>query len=462
MSLTPALPPTTATPATNTTSSSGNNNNNNNNNEEFDIIKWQQDNNISIDTRYTTEDVRYDESVTFQSMGLHLPILKGIADLGYRAPSPVQAQAIPAILLGNDVVCRGKTGTGKTLALAAPIVQMIDTNKQRVQALIITPTRELVIQLSDFLTKLTKHLSVKVLGSYGGSEFRFDRLALDTGVHILVATTGRAESIAKLGFLRDVKVCALDEADKLFAPNCIQQTEMILTQCLPHNCQKLLFSATFPQAMANDLRRLLPNAEMVNTMDDITLRGVTQHYIVVEEKDKLRCLKQLLDLLQIDQCIIFCCSPQRADAIAQRMTKKWGLPCFSHSGALQQSERIAITREFRNKRFKYLVATDVMSRGFDLSSINVVINFDLPNSTDTYLHRVGRSGRFGHLGLAVNFVHPSQNTLLREFEVRLDTYITRLPDVIDHNTYSSEVQQKDELEAATAEAAAAAAPNQEQ
>jgi ATP-dependent RNA helicase DDX6/DHH1 len=418
------------------------------------LAAYQAAHGIQVDTRHQTEDVIYEQGdITFQSMGLSLNLLKGIADCGFTSPSPIQAQAIPKILMQGHVIARAKNGTGKTAAFCIPIVHMIEPSRRHVQAVILGSTRELVCQIAAFVERLTAHLPIKVLVSYGGNDFRSDMVALQQGVHILVATTGRVENFCRHGFLNDAKIVAIDEADKIFNLD-FQFIEQLFTSYLPSTCQKVLFSATYPHSIAIQAQKYLPNASWVNAMDEITLRGVTQHYVVVEEKSKLKMLEAILNMLKVDQCIIFCNSPQRAQALAQRITSSWGKSCFALTGAMSQPDRTTISTQFRQKKFKYLAATDVLARGFDLVSLNVVINFDLSPSPETYLHRIGRSGRFGHLGLAINLVAPTDGSLIQLYEDKLQTQITQLPRVLDASTYADGVVAEEARQAAAEEAVA--------
>jgi ATP-dependent RNA helicase DDX6/DHH1 len=300
----------------------------------------------------------------------------------------------------------------------------------------LVPTRELALQTSAIVKELAKHMpAVQVMVSTGGTNLRDDILRMESTTHIVVGTPGRIHDLSDKG-IADLSACSIvvmDEADKLLSPEFTDVLEGLLAKCAV-NKQICLFSATFPVAVKAFKDKHLPNPYIINLMDELTLKGVTQYYAFVEEKQKVHCLNTLFAKLDINQSIIFCNSVNRVELLAKKITEL-GFSCFYIHARMKQPDRNRVFHEFRNGATRHLVCSDLFTRGIDIQSVNVVINFDFPKSSETYLHRIGRSGRFGHLGLAVNLITYEDRFSLFKIEQELSTEIKPIPGVIDRNLY---------------------------
>jgi len=389
----------------------------------------------SKDSRPVTEDVTATKGNAFEDYYLKRELLMGIFEKGYESPSPIQEESIPFALANKDILARAKNGTGKTASFVIPALEKTDTTKNCIQVLILVPTRELALQTSQVCKELGKHMNVQVMVSTGGTSLKDDIMRLYNTVHILVATPGRVLDLANKG-VADLSKCmtlVMDEADKLLSPEFQPLIEQIIN-FLPGERQILLFSATFPMTVKDFKDRFLKNPHEINLMDELTLRGVTQYYAFVEERQKVHCLNTLFAKLQITQSIIFCNSVNRVELLAKKITEL-GYSCFYIHAKMQQSHRNRVFHDFRNGACRNLVSSDLFTRGIDIQAVNVVINFDFPKNSETYLHRIGRSGRFGHLGLAINLITYEDRFNLYKIEQELGTEIKPIPPVIPKNLY---------------------------
>lgn len=389
------------------------------------------------DGRPQTEDVTTTKGILFEDMALDRKLLMGIFEAGFEKPSPIQEEAIPSALEGRDIVARAKNGTGKTAAFTIPILQKVQSSINAIQAVILLPTRELALQTSHVVRSLGKHMGLNVMVTTGGTSLKDDILRLHDPVHILVATPGRALDLASRGVadLSKAHILAMDEADKLLSPVFTQVIEKILP-LMAKKHQILLLSATFPVAVKHFMEKHMSNTRIINLMEELTLKGVTQYYAFVEESQKLRCLNALFSKLQINQSIIFCNSTSRVELLARKITEL-GYSCYYSHARMPQSERNNVFHEFRNGGTRNLVCSDLLTRGIDIQAVNVVINFDFPKTAETYLHRIGRSGRFGHLGLAINLISYEDRYNLYRLEQELGTEIKAIPQEIDTALYAS-------------------------
>ncbi|KAJ4774427.1 ATP-dependent RNA helicase dhh1 [Rhynchospora pubera] len=387
------------------------------------------------DTRFKTEDVTATKGNEFEDYFLKRELLMGIFEMGYERPSPIQEEAIPIALTGSDILARAKNGTGKTAAFSIPVLEKIDNEKNAIQAVILVPTRELALQTSQVCKEIGKYLKIEVMVTTGGTSLRDDIMRLYQPVHLLVGTPGRILDLTKKGVcvLKDCNMIVLDEADKLLTPE-FQVSVEELINFIPVTRQVLLFSATFPVTVKDFKDKYLPRAYVINLMDELTLKGITQYYAYVEEKQKVHCLNTLFSKLQINQSIIFCNSVNRVELLAKKITEL-GYSCFYIHAKMLQDHRNRVFHDFRNGACRNLVCTDLFTRGIDIQAVNVVINFDFPKNAETYLHRVGRSGRFGHLGLAVNLITYEDRFNLYRIEKELGTEIKSIPQEIDRAVY---------------------------
>lgn len=387
------------------------------------------------DTRRQTEDVTATKGNDFEDYYLKRELLMGIYEKGFEKPSPIQEETIPIALAGRDILARAKNGTGKTASFLIPALEKTDTTKNHIQVLVLVPTRELALQTSQVCKELGKHMNVQVMVSTGGTSLKDDIMRLYNTVHILVATPGRVLDLANKS-VADLSKCQtmiMDEADKLLSPEFQPLVEQIITY-LPRDRQILLFSATFPVTVKDFKDRFLQKPYEVNLMEELTLKGVTQYYAFVEERQKVHCLNTLFSKLQINQSIIFCNSTNRVELLAKKITEL-GYSCFYIHAKMLQSHRNRVFHDFRNGACRNLVSSDLFTRGIDIQAVNVVINFDFPKNSETYLHRIGRSGRYGHLGLAINLITYEDRFNLYKIEQELGTEIKPIPPVIDKSLY---------------------------
>lgn len=387
------------------------------------------------DTRPQTEDVLQTKGSDFEDYFLRRELLMGIFEMGYERPSPIQEESIPIALAGRDILARAKNGTGKTAAFIIPTLERIDTGKNSIQAVLLVPTRELALQTAQVCKQLGKHLNVQVMVSTGGTALKDDILRLYNPVHIMVATPGRVLDLASKGVanLSECSIMVMDEADKLLSPE-FQPVIEELIKHLPASRQILLYSATFPLAVKAFKDRFLNKPYEINLMEELTLKGITQYYAYVEEKQKLHCLNTLFSKLQINQSIIFCNSTSRVELLAKKITEL-GYSCFYIHAKMPQAHRNRVFHDFRNGVCRNLVCSDLFTRGIDIQAVNVVINFDFPKNAETYLHRIGRSGRYGHLGLAINMITYEDRFNLYRIEQELGTEIGPIPQTIDKKLY---------------------------
>lgn len=387
------------------------------------------------DSRYKTEDVTATKGNEFEDYFLKRELLMGIYEKGFERPSPIQEESIPIALTGSDILARAKNGTGKTAAFCIPALEKIDPKKNSIQVLLLVPTRELALQTSQVCKELAKHLKIQIMVTTGGTSLKDDIMRLYQPVHILVATPGRVLDLTKKGVcnLKDCAMLVMDEADKLLSPEFQPLVEQLIG-FLPENRQILLYSATFPVTVKSFKDKYLRKPYVINLMDELTLKGITQFYAFVEERQKVHCLNTLFSKLQINQSIIFCNSVNRVELLAKKITEL-GYSCFYIHAKMLQSHRNRVFHDFRNGACRNLVCSDLFTRGIDIQAVNVVINFDFPKNSETYLHRVGRSGRFGHLGLAVNLITYEDRFNLYKIEQELGTEIQQIPPQIDQTVY---------------------------
>lgn len=389
------------------------------------------------DRRERTEDVTATKGNDFEDYYLKRELLMGIFEKGFEAPSPIQEETIPIALAGRDILARAKNGTGKTASFLIPALERTEVGNEWIQALVLVPTRELALQTSQVCKELGKHMEVQVVVNTGGTNLKDDIMRLYNTVHIVVATPGRILDLANKG-VADLSKCTMlvmDEADKLLSPEFQPLIEQII-RFLPEDRQILLFSATFPVTVKSFKDQFLRRAYEINLMDELTLKGVTQYYAYVEERQKVHCLNTLFSKLQINQSIIFCNSVNRVELLAKKITEL-GYSCFYIHAKMIQAHRNRVFHDFRSGLSRNLVCTDLFTRGIDIQAVNVVINFDFPKNSETYLHRIGRSGRFGHLGVAINLITYEDRFNLYRIEQELGTEIKPIPPSIDKRLYVS-------------------------
>ena len=371
----------------------------------------------------------------FEDYFLKRELLMGIFESGFEKPSPIQEESIPIAMMGNDILARANNGTGKTGSFLIPVLEKCDASKPHIQALILVPTRELALQTSNVCKNLGRHLPLQIMVTTGGTSLKDDIMRLYNPVHILIATPGRVLDLAnkQVADIRRCNMLVLDEADKLLSPE-MQAVVVRLIALMPPERQILLFSATFPVTVKSFKDRFLRKPYEINLMEELTLKGVTQYYAFVEERQKVHCLNTLFMKLQINQSIIFCNSVNRVELLAKKITEL-GYSCFYIHAKMMQAHRNRVFHDFRNGACRNLVSSDLFTRGIDIQSVNVVINFDFPKNSETYLHRIGRSGRFGHLGLAISLITYGDRFNLYRIEQEMNTSIQPIPPEVDERLY---------------------------
>jgi len=378
------------------------------------------------------EDIQtnWDEAIeSFDAMALQDNLLRGIYAYGFEKPSAIQQRAIKPMTMGRDIIAQAQSGTGKTATFAVGILQMLDTTVQDCQALILAPTRELAQQIVKVITAISDFMQVKVHACVGGTAVRDDIRILQEGVQIVVGTPGRVFDMINRRALRldAMRIFALDEADEMLSRGFKDQIYDVF-KFLPENVQCCLFSATMPLDILEITTRFMRDPiRILVKRDELTLEGIKQFYIAVEREEwKLDTLCDLYETLTITQAIIYCNTRRKVDWLTERMTEK-DFTVSSMHGDMDQRERDIIMREFRSGSSRVLITTDLLARGIDVQQVSLVINFDLPTNRENYIHRIGRSGRFGRKGVAINFLTQPDVKFLRDIEQFYNTQIEEMP-----------------------------------
>ena len=342
--------------------------------------------------------------MTFKDFNLKPQIQKAIDEAGFVEPSPIQKEAIPLILAGKDVVGQAHTGTGKTAAFALPMLNMLELNGE-VEGLVIVPTRELATQVSDEIFRLGKYLKIKTAAVYGGSSYSRQLHHIDNA-SIVVATPGRLLDLLKSGKIElNPSFVVLDEADEMLDMGFLDDIKAIF-EFLPSNRQTMLFSATMPNAIKELASKILYNPEFITiTKQDVTNENIKQYYYVVDERERDDALIRLLDYKEPSKVIIFCRMKVEVDRLSEFLNAQ-GISAKGLHGDIAQRDRENIIKSFRRGSVKILVATDVAARGLDISDVTHVFNYHIPFDPESYVHRIGRTGRAGREGLAISLVTP--------------------------------------------------------
>ena len=333
----------------------------------------------------TVQDVLKTKGNEWEDFYLKRELLMGLFEMGWERPSPVQEETIPVALAGRDILARAKNGTGKTGSFIVPVLERVDTKVNIIQSLLLVPTRELALQTSQIVKQIGRHLpDLQVMVTTGGTNLKDDIMRLMNPVHILVGTPGRVLDLASKGVC-DLSKCTtvvLDEADKLLSPEFVPTIEGAIALAAPDR-QLMLFSATFPVTVKEFKDRHLKREHSVNLMDELTLKGISQYYAFMEERQKVHCLNTLMKKLAVNQSIIFCNSTQRVELLARKITER-GYSCFYIHARMPQAHRNRVFHDFRQGACRNLVSSDLFTRGIDIQAVNVVINFDMPRTSETY------------------------------------------------------------------------------
>ena len=373
----------------------------------------------------------------FDDLGLDERVVQALRDVGYEDPTPIQAATIPVLLTGRDVVGLAQTGTGKTAGFALPILSRIDLDQGAPQALVLTPTRELALQVSEAFESYSTHLpGLRLLPVYGGQGYAVQLSALRRGVQVVVGTPGRIIDHLQRGTLdlSQLRFLVLDEADEMLNMGFAEEVETILAKTPPQR-QVALFCATMP----NQIRRL--SKKYLNDAAEVTIQGstatapnISQRYLIVSYPQKVDALTRILEVEPFDKMIVFVRTKNESETLAEKLRAR-GLSATAINGDLAQAARERTIEQLRNDQLDILVATDVAARGLDVERVSHVVNFDIPTDVESYVHRIGRTGRAGREGEAISFVTPRERHLLRAIERATRQPLTQmsLPSVDDVN-----------------------------
>ncbi|SFV59418.1 DEAD-box ATP-dependent RNA helicase CshA [hydrothermal vent metagenome] len=363
------------------------------------------------------------QTKTFQDLGLKKSILNSIQRAGFTTPSPIQAEAIPHILQGKDLVGQAHTGTGKTAAFSLPALNNM-TLKDGVELLVITPTRELATQVSDEIYKYGRDIGVKTVTIYGGSSYRRQLDLVERGAHVVVATPGRLLDILKKDMFKEFapKMVVLDEADEMLDMGFLDDINEIFTY-LPSDRQTLLFSATMPKPIKTLAERILHEPVFVSiTKGETTNADIEQLYYVIEESERDAAIIRLMDSEKPNKSVVFCRTKSEVDRLATVLTSNGYIANGLH-GDMEQRQREAVIKSFKNGEIDVLVATDVAARGIHVNGITHVFNYHIPFDPESYVHRIGRTGRAGTKGKAITLLTPLEFKELKRIKQKVGTNI---------------------------------------
>jgi ATP-dependent RNA helicase len=374
-----------------------------------------------------TDDVEVHAS--FDTMRLKEDLLRGIYAYGFEKPSAIQQRAIVPIIQGRDVIAQSQSGTGKTAVFSIGILQSLDTTSNETQALVLSPTRELAEQTQKVVLALGDFMNVQCHACIGGKSMGEDIRRLDYGVQVVSGTPGRVYDMIQRKNLRtrNIKMLVIDEADEMLNKGFKEQIYDIY-RYLPPSTQVVIISATLPQEVLEMTKKFMNEpVKILVKRDELTLEGIKQFFVAVEREEwKFDTLCDLYDTLTITQAVIFCNTKKKVDWLASKM-REANFTVSAMHGEMPQRERDAIMEEFRSGGSRVLIATDVWGRGLDVQQVSLVINYDLPNNRELYIHRIGRSGRFGRKGVAINFVKEDDIRILRDIEQYYSTQIDEMP-----------------------------------
>ncbi|MGI6066300.1 MAG: DEAD/DEAH box helicase [Bacillota bacterium] len=366
--------------------------------------------------------------ISFLEMGLSSPVIRATVDMGFEEPTPIQEATIPLAIKGHDLIGQAQTGTGKTAAFGIPLIEKVDMEVELVQGLVITPTRELAIQVAEELNKIGRFKGVRSLPIYGGQDINRQIKSLKNRPQVIVGTPGRLMDHLRRKTIRlqEIKLAILDEADEMLNMGFIEDIETILRE-VPQNRQTLLFSATMPRPIQILAQRFMQSPELISIKNkEVTVPDTEQSYIEVTERQKFDILCRLLDIQSPELAIIFGRTKRRVDELQEGLNTR-GYSTEGIHGDLNQSKRDSVLRHFREGTTTILVATDVAARGLDIAGVTHVYNFDIPQDPEGYVHRIGRTGRAGKTGLAVTLVTPREIGHLELIEKAIKRKITRKP-----------------------------------
>jgi translation initiation factor 4A len=368
-------------------------------------------------------------SESFDEMNLREDLLRGIYAYGFEKPSAIQQRAIMPCIQGHDCIAQAQSGTGKTATFSISVLQQIDVAKRECQALLLAPTRELAMQIQKVVVALGDYMKADCMACIGGQSVRDDMERLRNGVHIVVGTPGRVFDMIQREHLRtrSIKQFVLDEADEMLSQGFKEQIYEIF-QLLPQNVQVILLSATMPIEVLEVTKRFMTDPiRILVKKEELTLEGIKQFYIAVEKEEwKLETLCDLYETLTITQAVIFCNTRRKVDWLTKEMNSRDFTVSALH-GDQEQNDRNTIMKEFRSGSSRVLITTDLLARGIDVQQVSLVINYDLPANRENYIHRIGRGGRFGRKGVAINFLTSDDLRNFKDIESFYHTQIDEMP-----------------------------------
>ncbi len=344
-------------------------------------------------------------------------IVKALNGLEYEIPTEVQAKVIPAALEENDLIVKAQTGSGKTAAYVIPICERTEWLENKPQALILTPTRELAVQVKEDFINIGRFKRIKATAIYGGHPFSIEKAELKQKTHVVVGTPGRVMDHIKKGTLplNKINCLVIDEADRMLDMGFIEQVEAIMNE-LPRERMTMLFSATMSDEVKSLSLNYMKDPINIDVSEaDLVTADINHFVYITDEEDKFDLLTDVTIIEKPDSCIIFCSTKDRVDMVCERLNDL-GYPCNKMHGGMEQKDRLSAMNRFKRGKYRYLVATDVAARGIDIENISLVINYDIPLDEENYVHRTGRTGRAGRKGKAITFVAPTQTRYLQDIE----------------------------------------------
>ncbi len=385
----------------------------------------------------------------FEELGIAAPILRALRDENYSEPTSIQEKAIPIILRKNDVLGSAQTGTGKTAAFAIPIIQLLEgkegqqKGRRKIKALVLTPTRELAIQIGSSFSVYGKYTSIKNTVVFGGVNQESQVSAIRKGVDVLVATPGRLLDLINQGYisLQNIDYFVLDEADRMLDMGFVHDIRKLIA-ILPKERQSLFFSATMPKNIVDLSRKILMNPAKIEVSPvSSTAETIQQYLYYTNKKNKTELLLHILKDEAIDPVLLFAKTKHGADRIVRNLRKK-KIQCAAIHGDKSQNQRQKALKQFKNREIRILVATDIAARGIDIDKLKYVINYDIPNVAETYVHRIGRSGRAGEEGVAYSLCEPEENEFVRD----IGRLINRKIDLAEDNPFPQTDKPMTEME----------------
>ncbi|KAH8855229.1 ATP-dependent RNA helicase eIF4A [Schistosoma japonicum] len=388
---------------------------------------------MSNSTEDSEIETNYYEVVDgFEKLGLKSELLRGIYSYGYEKPSAIQQRAIKPSVEGRDVIAQAQSGTGKTATFAISILQRIDVSSNTCQALVLVPTRELARQIQTVVQRIGSYLNVRCHTCIGGTRMSEDVACLQQGQHVVVGTPGRVIDMMNRSILAtsNIKIFVLDEADQMLGRGFEPQIKEIY-KYLPESAQIMLLSATMPKQMLTIARGIMQDpVQILIKKEELTLDGIKQFYInVSKEEYKLETLMDLYKVMNLSQVVIFVNSVRKASYLSEELANRnFQVSCINSD--MEQEKRDRVMEEYRSGRSRILLSTDVLARGIDVQQVSLVVNYDLPGDRETYIHRIGRGGRFGRKGTAINFITDTEKEALRDLQTYYNTEILEMPDDI--------------------------------